>query len=351
MKSFQTQKLKKLWPVLIPVLAVCVGVAVFSVLPKSGAVRLEGSVEIATTPLLSQVGGTVAEILVETGAPVQAGDLLAKMDTRQIQNEIEQLETALIIKTATLQELRERQDSGALDAAKNASQNSAAVYEERLRAAKRTLSQAQADCAVQQALYDAGTISRQALTQAESAVAAARSGVSIAQSELAAALDNVDALGPTDQGSYALKAAQADVRLTELQIQRLQLSLEDHTITAPAEGVVIKGNLYAGSTVVPGQELFLLSKGAEQYFVCYVPEDLLETIAFGSTLELYRFNSDEPLGTATICYIDWQAVYTPKDFASSANKNQKSVKVKALISSQAPIGVGEALITKLERPQ
>ena len=81
----------------------------------------------------------------------------------------------------------------------------------------------------------------------------------------------------------------------------------------------------------------------------YLPQEYSRQLAFGEEVPIYRVNAKEPVGTAEICYIDWKAVYTPENYETSANKNKKSIKIKASIDSAEALGVGETLTTRLQK--
>ena len=115
--------------------------------------------------------------------------------------------------------------------------------------------------------------------------------------------------------------------------------------------MVIGTSLEPGVTVVPGQSVFQLSAGDLQYFVCYLPQEYLDQIAFGEELVLYRQGSQEEAARGTVTYIDLQAVYPPEDYENSGNRNQRSVKVKAELTSGGPFAVGQTLFLRLDTVQ
>lgn len=348
LKTLLHHKGRKAALVLAPILIVAAVLCLFSVLPKSKTVNLEGTVEISTSPYYAQVSGRVAEVQAEAGQQVKAGDVLAVLDSRDIDNEIQQLQETLVIKNAKLKELTDDPKVSAIDAARRSARDNAAVCQERLEAAGREWRDAQEELEAQKKLYEGGSISKQELKGYEMTVAEKASAVSIAEAQLSAAKSSVDAIEYPEKSANAIEGAEADLRLTKLQIQKLQDGKEDYVIKALKDGIVISRSVDAGSTVIGGQSLFELSDEKDRYFVFYLPQEYSHEAAFGDTVDLYGFNGAEQIGTAEICYIDWKAVYTPKDFETSGNKNKKSIKIKALIQEGGDLSVGETLITKLQ---
>ena len=161
----------------------------------------------------------------------------------------------------------------------------------------------------------------------------------------------MDAIQPAEVDEDAVAAAQADMDLTQLQIDQLEASREDYSIRAAADGVVISSALETGATLIPGQSAFQLSNGEMQYFVCYLPQYYLDQVAFGQELIFYRQGSQEEAARGTVSFIDLQAVYPPENYENDGNRNQRSVKVKAELTSGGPFTVGQALFLRLDTAQ
>ena len=337
--------------VLIPLLAAAGALAVFSMLPKDSQYVLEGTVEIASTTCFTQVGGTVETVLVQTGQPVRQGDVLAIIDDSAIDEQVAQLRQMKAIKEAHLQQLESPSDTQALLAARRAAQDDVALCQETLAQAQRTLSDAQQDLADQQLLYDAGAIAKVELQQYEKEMELAQSQVVTTQAQLSAARNRVEAIQLPTVDQQAVAAAQADLDLTQLQIDQLEAQREHYIIRAAADGVVISTSLEASATVAAGQGVFRLSNGEQQYFVAYLPQEYLDQVSFGTELSLFHQGAREEAARATVSYIDLQAVYPPEDYENDGNRNQRSVKIKAELSSGGPFAVGQSLFLRLNAVQ
>lgn len=349
MKNWSSRKWTKGLLMVVPVMIVVAALCIFAAMPKSNAITLEGSVEISTNSCFAQTSGTVTEVMVQAGQQVKAGDVLAVMDDSGLQNQVQQLEATLVMKNAKLNQLKKMPDAAPVIAARKAAQHTAQIYQEKLTAARRSLEEAEAEYNKQQQLYDAGAIAQQQLKQYQQSVETASTAVAVAESELAAAQNTVNTYASPEQDADAVDAALADIHLTELQIEQLEQSKDDYTVKALTDGVVISSDVAQGVTVVQGQRLFDVSNQDDKQFVFYLPVEYADEISFGSKVDIYRLNAAEPIGTANVCYMDWKAVYTPDDYESGANKNKKSIKVKALIDSAEPLGVGETLVTRIEK--
>ncbi len=337
--------------VLVPVLAAAGALAVFHILPGDELVLLEGSVEIASTACYAQASGTVETLLAQTGQQVRKGDLLAVIDDSAIDRQVEQLRQAMEIKNAQLRQLMTPPDTQAQLAARRAAQDNAALWEETLAQALRVLDAARRELGDQQILYDAGVIALAELRQYEAAAELAQSQVVTTQAQLSAAQNSVSAIPVPVVDEQAVAAAQADIDLTQLQIDQLESGREDYLIRAASDGVVISTSLETGATVASGQNVFKLSNGARQYFVFYMPQEYLERVAFGDELILSHQGSQEEAARGVVNYIDLQAVYPPDDYQNSENRNKRSVKIKAELTSGGPFAIGQALFLRLAAAQ
>jgi len=333
--------------VVVPVICAVVALAVFRILPRDEQFLLEGTVEIASTTCYAQASGTVEAMLVQTGQQVQKGDILAVIDDGAIDLQVEQLRQTMEIKSAQLQQLMTPPDTQAQLAARRAAQDNVALWQETLDQAQRALDTAQRELGDQQTLYDAGVIALAELRQYETAAELARSQVATTQAQLSAAQNSVSAIPLSAVDEQAVAAAQADLDLTRLQIDQLEASRENYNIRAASDGVVISTSLEAGATVASGQNVFKLSNASQQYFVFYLPQEYLERVAFGDELILSQQGSQEETARGVVTYIDLQAVYPPDDYQNSGNRNKRSVKIKAKLTSGGPFAIGQALFLRL----
>ncbi len=335
---------------LIPVLAVAGALIIFSLLPKEDLLLLEGSVEIASATCFAQVGGRVESVLAQTGQKVRQGELLAILDDGAVDDQILLLKQTLKIKKAKLQQLKAPLNVEEQQAARRVALANVSLWEEYLALAQDTLEVAQQALAEQQVLCDAGVIALTELRQYEQAVRSAESQTVTAQAQLTAAQNNVQTISLPTVDEQAIEAAQADMVLTQLQIDQLEKSRENYHIRAAADGVVISTSLEVGATVAAGQGIFKLSSENCQYVVFYLPQDYLSQVAFGDELSLFLQGSRDEAGRGKVVYIDLQAVYPPDDYENNSNRNQRSVKIKVELTEGGPFPVGQSLFLRLAAP-
>ena len=286
-------------------------------------------------PISAKVYGSVAEVAVNDNQPVKAGDVLVRIDPRDLQAKADQEKAALALAQSQAQAAqvtvpltRETTQSGttgvtaALGAAEaQAAQADVAVTQagtdltiarSNLAAAQANDEKAQADLARMRPLVAKTEISQQ---QFDSYVSAAK----VTAAQLKAAQDRVR-FG--EQGiataRAAAEAAQARVQQTRAQVVQskaserqvlvstaqaqsagarveearanlaaAQLNLSYTTIVAPVDGVVTKKTVEPGQIVQPGQALMAIIPLKDVWVTANFKETQLADVRPGQTAEVH----------------------------------------------------------------
>ena len=186
-----------------------------------------------------KVSGQVVELPVRGGGNVQAGDVIAQIQTRDFVNQIEALESQRDQALAQLEALK------------------AGARAEEITALEAAIDSAQAQ--VDQ--------TRDALTRAETLLergVATRAQVEGAQAEFRVAEANLRTqqeqlrIGQSGGRAEDVAASEAVVRGIETQIKIAQDSLADTTLIAPFDGIVARRDIENFSNVSAGQSIVLL---------------------------------------------------------------------------------------------
>lgn len=166
-----------------------------------GSVRALNTVDVG-----SQLSGQVIELFADFNTPVQAGDLLARLDPQTFERRVQEAEANLAVARANV----EIQSAG-------------------IEKARANLANARAEFERQQTLVERGSVSAQALDNAEATFLSAQADLSIAQAQYR------NALATVQQREASLDAARIDLERTD--------------IVSPIDGVVINRDIDIGSTV------------------------------------------------------------------------------------------------------
>jgi len=201
-------------------------------LRKESEIVLPGSVEpLADTMLYPQANGYVKRFLVDIGAHVKEGQLLAEIETPALDQELDQAKAALVQAEATVKQT---------EAARDYSSTSLKRYE---------------------VLKPSGVASQQELDQRQSESLVSESNVA---------------------------AANAAVSVQRANIRRLVKLLEFSRVVAPFDGIITMRSIDKGTLVTSGNTtpMFrLVATDPVRVFV-QVPQDVAPTVSVGSTAEV-----------------------------------------------------------------
>ncbi|MCL6552727.1 MAG: efflux RND transporter periplasmic adaptor subunit [Firmicutes bacterium] len=190
-----------------------------------GEVRASAVVDVT-----ARIPGRLGAVLVQEGAVVTAGQLVARLDDPELEHAVRQAEAALDVQRARLAQLR----AGARP--QEVAQAEATVHQ-----AEVALAQAERELARTQQLFADGLVARAAVDRAQTDVEVARARVRAAQEQLALVRQ-----GPRVED---LQAQEALVRQAEATLAQQRARLRELRITAPIGGVVTRVPVERGTVV------------------------------------------------------------------------------------------------------
>ena len=195
-------------------------------------------------PISARVGGAVSEILVLDNQPVKAGDVLVRLDPRDLQAEVAQAQAALDAALADARKARISAEQGRT--------SDQARAEALVKAQEAMAEKAQADLNRLAPLAQRQEISQQQFD-------AAQAEAKVADSQLTAAKQQLDAVRQ-DAGSRTAgaQAQDAKVEKAKADLEALKLKLSYCTITAPVDGIVTRKTVQLGQVLQPGQSLMTI---------------------------------------------------------------------------------------------
>ncbi|WP_421704553.1 efflux RND transporter periplasmic adaptor subunit [Aliiroseovarius sp.] len=199
-----------------------------------------------------RVSGQVIDLPVRAAAGLKTGDVIAKLDPRDYEAQVAQLESQRDQAVAQLEALR----SGARDEEVRALE--AAVESARVQV---ELAQDEADRA--RTLVDRNVAAPVVLEQAEAQLRVAEATLKSQEEQLA--------IGVAGGREEEITGAEAALRGIETQLQAARDSLADTTLTAPFDGIVARRNVEAFTQVQAGQDIILLQNIATLHLAFDVP--------------------------------------------------------------------------------
>ncbi|MEO1148428.1 MAG: efflux RND transporter periplasmic adaptor subunit [Cyanobacteria bacterium J06638_22] len=193
----------------------------------NGTVEAERSINLSP-----KTAGVIQNLLVEEGDRVRQGEVLAVMDDANLRGQLTEAQGQLVQQEANLQRLL------AGDRPQETAQAQA-----RLRSAEAELAMAEADLTSNEMLYEAGAISRQSYQQTVTARNVAQSAVDEAQQTLA--------LSQIGTRQEEIDQARAQVITAQGSLETIQTQLDETSVLAPFDGVVVNTYADVGSFVSP----------------------------------------------------------------------------------------------------
>jgi membrane fusion protein (multidrug efflux system) len=203
----------------------------------------DAQIDGTISPILPRVSGYIEEILVKENQPVKAGDLLVRIDTRDLQAKVDQAQAALANAQATV-----------------------AVNRANVMAARTRLDKESADVRRYKALRDKEEISIQEYDAATAAAEAANAQLQATRQQVAAA------------------EAQVAQRQADLDAAKLQISYA--MVNAPVSGLVAKKNVEVGQLVQAGQPIMAIVESHESWVIANFKETQLAKMRVGQPVEV-----------------------------------------------------------------
>lgn len=233
-----------------------------------------------TADVRALVDGRVVDVAVREGDAVTAGQLLARIDTKEVDAAIAHAEAELAVARAELQLARtggRREDRLAAEAALSAAR--AAMAREDARAARDS------------ALADKGAVSAELADESRRNAEVARAGVARAEAERTSTLR-----GRPEQ----IEAARARVAAAEAGLAAVTARRERSVVVAPIAGVLLARNVDAGDDVIPGETMFEVADPAAIELLVEIEDTDAARIAPGLAVTITSLGGAHEVGTGTI---------------------------------------------------
>lgn len=267
---------------------------------KQGPDTVQGQGDATEIRISGKLPGRIADIYVEEGDYVQAGDTLVHITSSLVEARMEQAQAMEQAAKATDKKV----DSG--------------TRKQIIESAKDVWAQAEAALGIAQKTYDRmenlykeGVVTEQKRDEAQAAFEAAKAGAAAAKSQYELAL-----AGPQKEDKTA---AEAMVKVAKGGVSEVGAVLEDQYLLAPCEGQITVIYPNVSELVAMGAPIMSLQKD-DHWAVFNMRENLLKNIKEGSVLRV-RIPALDVETTMTVFYIkdlgtyaNWQATKSTGDY-------------------------------------
>ena len=335
---------------------------------SDGVLRLSGNVEVTDVDVSFKVPGRVKTRLVDEGMPVVAGQVVATLDSEDLEREVGLKEAEVAAARAALAELlagSRRQEIARAEA--DTAQARARLDElasgsrpQEIEAARAAVARAEAEADRQArdyeriaALYARDAVARREFESAKSASDVAQARLKEANENLLlvregprreqvaqarAGLDrSLESLSLVKEGPRAETIAQARARARQadeaVALARTRLSYA--TVRSPLAGIVLSKNVEPGDYVAPGTPVVTVGDLRNAWVRAYVEETDLARVKAGQAVSVTNDTYPGKRYAGRVSFISPEAEFTPKSVQTKKERVKLVYRIKVDIDNPA----------------
>jgi len=316
--------------IILGIILVIASLYYFFSTPAGKDLVLVGTVDSNQVVVSPQVGGRIARLLVEEGAAVKQGDLIALLDP----SELEAQERAA---AATIASLRSRvtETQYTQQSTKGSTSSDVANAQARLQSARAQLAQAEATLTRVESdsrriigLAQAGVASEMEKVQAETNLRAQQASVQALKDQVTATQADLNAaIARTNQAGAAqstVTSTRAQLVNAEAQLKEAEVRLGYTKIYAPVTGTVLVRAAREGEVLSAGQAIVTVVDLSDTWVRAAIPETEADHIGLGDALRVRL-----PGGTVTQGKVFYKAAEA--DFATQRDVGRRKRDIRTIV--------------------
>ncbi len=250
-----------------------------------GFAKANGRIEAERVDVATKLPGRLDEVLVKEGDTVVAGQVLARMDTAE-------LEAQLTDAKATV------------------------------RQAERQLDQAVALLAQRKSEL---TLAEQELERAEKLAAKGYTSQQAAEQRRS---EKVTAEAAVNSATAQIDLAKANIESATAKVARIQTYIDDSVLTAPRPGRVQYRLALPGEVLAAGGKVLTLLDVTDVYMTVFLPTDEAGRIAIGAEARIIFDAAPEYVVPAAVSFVATEAQFTPKYVETRTEREKLMFRVK-----------------------
>lgn len=287
-KPNKKQAMIAAWVVLAAVLAVFAWQSLQEPGLPPGIAFGNGRLEATEVDITTKFPGRLAQVHVKEGDDVSAGQVLARMDVRELDAELHQAQAQVT--------QAQKQRSAA-----------AAVIAQR----RSEVTLAEKNLARSRELYENQNIPIEQLQRSETAVQTARAALAAAQAELALA-------------EAAIEAAKA-------RVESVRTRIDDSALTTPINGRVLYRLAEPGEVLPAGGKVYTVLDLTDATMTIFLPTMQAGRLRIGDEARIVLDALSEYTIPATVSFVSPEAQFTPKEVETRTEREKLMFRVKVRI--------------------
>ncbi len=295
------------------------------------SIRVSGYVEATEVQVSAEVGGRILELPANEGDRIEAGTIIARLDTADVELAIQRAKAdrqgadaqlRLLLAGARVEDIRQA------DAQR-------AAAEADVVAARRDLAAAERDLQRFESLIATNSGAEKPRDDAAARRDVAKARVTAGEERVRAATETLARL-KAGARREEIDAARARVAAVDAQIATLEKAVRDATVVAPAAGIVTQKLVDRGEIIAPRTPLVVVADLDHVWANLYVDEPFVPRLALGQSVTLQP-DGGGPSVAATITFISPKAEFTPRNVQTAEERSKLVFRVKATVDNRQGI--------------
>lgn len=282
--------------------------------PESGMLRVSGNIEMTDAEVSFKIAGRVAERLLSEGETVKAGQVVARLDTSELAQEVALRKAEVRAAEAALAEL----ETGSRP--EEIAQADAVV-----RRTQADVMRARADLNRIKTLYEQDNVSGQDYDAAKTVVAVTEAKLREAQEQL-----RLVQKGPRIE---KIERSRAQLQQAKEALALAETRLGYASLTSPLTGVVLSHNIEPGEYVAAGTPIVTVGDLEHVWLRAYVDETNLGRVKIGQTAKVTTDTFPDKGYEGRVSFIASQAEFTPKSVQTEKERVKLVYRIKITIDN------------------
>ena len=278
-----------------------------------------GRIEATEVDVATKLAGRVGDILVEEGAFVKSGQVLATM-------QVQTLEAQLREAKAQRQQAVHGVASAQAQLAMRLSDKTALIAQ--VRRAEAELNAAKRRLARSETLVKEGATSTQTLDDDRARTESAEASVAAAQAQVASADSSIAA------ARTQIVGAQSQVEAVDATLERIQAEIDDSQLKAPRDGRVQFRVAQPGEVLGAGGRVLNMIDLSDVYMTFFLPTEAAGRLALGSEVRIVLDAVPGYVIPAKVSFIASAAQFTPKTVETASERQKLMFRVRAKIDRE-----------------
>jgi HlyD family secretion protein len=295
--------------------------------PASG-LRVSGHVEATEVHVSAEVGGRILELPVDEGDRIASGDLIARLDTRDTELQIQRARAERSAADAQLRLLKagaRPEDIRQADAQVLAAEAEVTTLDAERKSAALDLERFET-------LLAANAGSRKQRDDAQSRVDVVRERLRGARERVQAARETAARLRAGSR-SEEIDAARARVAVVDAQLASLRKSAGDAEVRAPAAGVITQRLAEPGEVTAPRAPLVVVTDLDHAWANLFVPEPMIPRVRLGQSATVYTDAGGEGIA-GKVTFISPKAEFTPRNVQTAEERSKLVYRIKVSVDNR-----------------